>query len=271
VEAPIAAPVEAPIAAPVEAPIAAPITAPVEAPITAPVEAPVAQPPVTTFFAVRVNAGSNTDWTDPQGLIWEADNYFVGNKGDQYGQQCLTDISGTENDNLYCSERYFNIWAAYAAPYLFEIPVPHPTGYKIRLHFAETYFTTPLSRQFDVWVDGFLVVASLDIVSEVGPRTALVLEVVREIKGGSVAIELVPRIENPKINAIEVIEIVDFVPSPPTPPVASPVATPTPVAGPVASPVASSPVSEDVLINVGGNGKYTRFLLICLIQVAASL
>ena len=77
---------------------------------------------------LRINAGG-PQFTDPSGNVWQNDAYFT--TGNPFWS-CPKVISNTNNDDLYCSYRYFN----QAQPYLYQIPVPNG-NYYVRLHFAE--------------------------------------------------------------------------------------------------------------------------------------
>ena len=77
---------------------------------------------------IRINAGGG-QFTDPTGNVWQGDAYFNSGQGTW---DCPKAINGTNNDDLYCTYRWFN----QAQPYLYQIPVPNGY-YNVRLHFAE--------------------------------------------------------------------------------------------------------------------------------------
>ena len=255
--APVGAPVPSPTKAPTKNPTRTPVRQPTKVPTKNPTQIPVRQPtkaptkeptrapmqratqtPMSPSgnspFAIRINAGSATSFVDPSsGAIWEPDQYF-GNKGGIFGI-CPLAISGTDIDDLYCKERYFNQWHT-PGPYRYEVPVPRRATYSVRLHFAEIYYTTVQQRVFDVWINGELVIGMLDIVAEVGHAAALLINFNTTVTSGIVSVELVPRKENPKICGIEITEIDAYI---------APAATPT--AAPIAEPFKK-------LINCGGVG-----------------
>ena len=78
---------------------------------------------------IRINTGGG-QFTDPTGNVWQGDAYFSSGQG---SWDCPKAVAGTENDNLYCTYRWFN---QAAQPYLYQIPVPNG-NYNVRLHFAE--------------------------------------------------------------------------------------------------------------------------------------
>ena len=212
-KAPTKEPTKNPTQIPVRQPTKAPTKEPTIAPMYSATQTPVPPPGSSPPFAIRINTGSATSFVDPSsGAIWEPDQYF-GNKGAIYGQ-CPKAISGTDMDELYCKERYFNKWHA-PGPYRYEVPVPRSATYTVRLHFAEIYYTTAQQRVFDVWINGELVIGMLDIFAEVGHAASLVINFNTAVRNSVVTVEFVPRIENPKICGIEITEIGEYV-APPT-------------------------------------------------------
>jgi hypothetical protein len=242
-------------------PMKAPVRPPTKLPVTPPVSPPIANP-----FTLRINVGSNTTYSDPNGNLWIADKYF-GNKGKIFSS-CPRAIAGTVMDEIYCKERFFNSKNT-PLPYRYVIPVPRTATYSIRLHFAELYFTTAGRRIFSVWVNGQVVMNALDIQSEVGLATALIIPIQTRVTTGSVTIELVPIVEHPKIAGIEVIEV-GANPNLPTPsPIRPPVKVPTkppvkaptkaPAKAPVRVPVqvpSKAPPAFVLRINAGGDKDY---------------
>jgi Malectin domain len=196
-------------------------TSPVSAsPITkSPIIAQPTRAPVVPLFATRISAGSTENWFDSNGTLWESDKYF-GNKGDVHWT-CPQSISGTELDNLYCKDRYFNK-LVYNGPYRYDIPVPKDSFYSVKLHFAEVSYQAIGQRVFDVIVNGKVTIKNLDIYKEAGYLTAFIVPIVAMSKNSTISIEFVSNVENPKICALEIVEIPNYVP----PPTAAPVAPP---------------------------------------------
>ena len=169
-------------------------------------------------FSTRISAGATDNWMDDSGILWESDKYF-GNKGAVHSL-CPRMINGTDLDGLYCKERYFNKWQ-FAGPYRYEVPVPKDGAYSVKLHFAELSFQTTGARVFDVIVGGKMAVKNFDIFKEAGYLTAFVLPVITLSHNGTISIELVSKVENPKISAIEIEEIPNYAPPPTLAPVSS--------------------------------------------------
>ena len=197
-----------------------------------PTAAPISPPKLP--FSTRISAGVTEDWVDDNGNTWEKDKYFNG-KGESFAK-CPLEIAGTEMDSLYCKERFFNRWK-YEAPFGYEIPVPRNGAYSVKLHFAEVSYQTRGERIFDVVVGGKVILGSLDIFAEAGYAKAYILPTIAQTSTGFISIQLVPKVEHPKICAIEVIELPDYIP----PPTAAPVARPF-----------------EILINSGGVEDYSE-------------
>jgi hypothetical protein len=147
----------------------------------------------------RVNAGGNF-WTDPVGNKWYRDDGFY-NTG-RSAQSTLA-INKTEYDTLYQTERWDpndGLEMAYHFPL--------PSGkYLVRLHFAEINLNMKAGalRVFDVRLEGQPVLTNFNIMTEAGFQTALVKSFTVLVSDGSLDIDFVHKIENPKISAIEII------------------------------------------------------------------
>lgn len=165
-----------------------------------------ATPRVLGNVVTRVNAGgpafrdvSGNDWIDDQGF--------------NLGTTLITasEISGTDNDVLYQSERYDGSAGGSDLEYAF----PVPDGlYEVKLHFAETYslITTAGQRQFDVFAEEQLALDDLDIFARVGSNAALVLAFPVEVSDGQINLRFDHGVQNPKICGIEIAEILPSAP-----------------------------------------------------------
>jgi hypothetical protein len=153
--------------------------------------------PALDSVLYRINAGGGR-YLDPNGNVWLGDRYIY--FGLPYGNLLLP-IAGTELDPVYQTERY--------DPFIFyNIPVPLPELYHVRLHFADIFTGTNGVglRFFKVTVENQVVAESLDIVEAVGWATALVLNTTVAVYDGllTVALTALPGGNNPKISGIEV-------------------------------------------------------------------
>ncbi|MCX5771763.1 MAG: malectin domain-containing carbohydrate-binding protein [Candidatus Hydrogenedentes bacterium] len=157
----------------------------------------VTPPPAGAVY--RINAGGGA-YTDGAGNVWGPDTSFF-NVGFPY--TVSSPIAGTNNDALYQSER----WDPLPTPEMvYSFPLG-PGEYVVRLHFAEIYsgITGPGQRVFSVRLEGQPVLTNFDIYAEAGPKTALVKQFSVSVQDGSLQIQFVHGIENPKISAIEIL------------------------------------------------------------------
>ncbi|MCH6257217.1 malectin domain-containing carbohydrate-binding protein [Puniceicoccaceae bacterium K14] len=159
-----------------------------------------------TQIDLRINAGGN-EYTDTFGNIWSADYGF--NTGNTF--EISTDISGTEDDTVYQSER-FDFNGLPELEYSFEVANGE---YVVNLHFAEIYVGTMSSgaRVFSVNIEGNLEAENLDIFDSVGAESAAIISLPVSISDGEINITLLQGIENPKISGIEILVATNTTPS----------------------------------------------------------
>jgi Malectin domain len=141
--------------------------------IVAPAPVPTTVAPVPT--SIRIDCGGISNWT--------------------------ANIDGTTQDTLYCSDRVFSGPPNSKGTYV----VPVPEGqYTVKMMFAEIFAGGPNQRVFDIYVQGSLVVAGLDIYDQVGANTAYDIVTVVNVTSAqsSITIDLVSKIENAKINVV---------------------------------------------------------------------
>ena len=155
--------------------------------------------PLSGGVIYRINAGG-PDYIDPNNNFWQNDSGFF-NTGETFG---LTGtISGTNKPDLYLTER----WDTPAnSELLCSLPVaPDPGIYQVRLHFAEIYDGIQFigGRIFDVLIENELALDEYDIFARHGFMTAAVEAFNVYSEDGSIDIEFIHNVENPKISAIE--------------------------------------------------------------------
>jgi hypothetical protein len=151
--------------------------------------------PTPIVEALRIEAGSSSQYADTAGNVWRADRGFLdGNTVDRGA----IEIANTQDDRVYQTERYG--MSGYA--------VNLANGsYTVRLHFAETYsgITGPGQRVFSVNVEG-IAINNLDIFAEAGGRNrALVKTVVVQVTDGQLNLGFIPAVQKPEINGIEIL------------------------------------------------------------------
>ena len=137
---------------------------------------------------VAVNVGGS-QFAAADGTIYQADTLFSG--GSTY--QTTATIADTTDDALYQSERYGN----------FDYNVPVDNGnYVVTLKFAESYFSAPGMRTFDVFIEGAKVVSNLDVFAQVGKNRAHDVTVSVGVTDGMLNITFRSLINNAEVNAI---------------------------------------------------------------------
>jgi chitodextrinase len=146
----------------------------------------------------RINAGGPA-YTDSAGNLWAADAFY--NTG-KIATSSAT-VAGTADPTLYKTERYE---AATNPQLVYSIPVPNGR-YSVRLFFAETYSATKAAgkRVFDIYIQSILAFQNVDIFSLAGGDKALELSAPATVSDGALKIAFTRRVENPKINAIEIV------------------------------------------------------------------
>ena len=156
--------------------------------------------PASYAGVYRIIAGGGP-YTDTQGQVWQADAGF--NTGNV--TTTTATISGTSDPALYQSERWYDPGQTQLE---YQLPVANGT-YLVNLYFAETDAASQGSglRVFDVDFQGSAVIGSLDIFGTVGANAALVKSVVVSVTTGTLSIDFVRVVGNPKIDAIEVREV----------------------------------------------------------------
>jgi hypothetical protein len=146
-----------------------------------------------TVYAVNSGGSASGAFT--------ADNYFSG--GNTYSTTHAIDRSKVTNpapEAVYQSERYGNI--TYSFPNL-----TPGTSYKMRLHFAEVYWTAAGSRVFNVAINGTKVLSNFDIYAAAGGQyVAIVKEFTAKADAsGNLTIAYQTVVDNAKSSGIEVI------------------------------------------------------------------
>jgi hypothetical protein len=129
-----------------------------------------------------------------------ADQYFTGGNG--FSGTNSVSVSGVANAApalVYQSERFGN------HSYTFGSLTPG-ASYTARLHFAEIYFTSAGSRQFNVVINGVQVLTNFDIYATAGANKALVEDfTTTATSAGQIVIQYVNVVENAKSSGIEIL------------------------------------------------------------------
>ena len=82
-----------------------------------------------------------------------------------------------------------------------------PGSYQLRLHFSEVWDGTATvgGRVFDVNAEGRPLLTNFDIFAEAGYRRALIKQFEIDVNDGTLEIDFMRLVENPKVNAIEIL------------------------------------------------------------------
>ena len=150
-----------------------------------------------TFYQVNSGGGAANPFT--------ADADFSG--GNTSGTSATIDTSGVTNpapQSVYQTERWGNM------TYTFTNLVAG-AGYRVRLHFAEIFWTSAGSRQFNVFLDGIEVLANYDIFADAGTSNKATIKEFTATGNGSGQIYIqyvnIAGKDNAKSSGIEILPI----------------------------------------------------------------
>lgn len=158
---------------------------------------------------LRVNVGSESNYTDPQGRTWAADYGF--NTG--YTEPNTATILGTDKPALY-QKRRIDRATGDELTYGFAVP---DGDYSVVLHFVEVVASVSQvgGRVFDVTAEGALAVNDLDVFARVGANTACTVSFPVTVADGHLDLGFLHGVQNPVLSGIEVFPVVP-VTAPPT-------------------------------------------------------
>jgi len=147
---------------------------------------------------IRINSGGD-GFVDSLGQTWLGDSNY--NTGNTYTTGAA--IVGSPSGSPYVSER----WDSDSGSELMYSFLLDPGPYQVRLHFAEIYTGASQvgQRVFDVLIEGQLALDDFDMVATAGFQTAIVEEFEVTLVDGTLNIQLLHGVENPKISGIEII------------------------------------------------------------------
>ncbi len=146
---------------------------------------------------LRINAGGEA-YTTSDGKEFIADDPLL-LQGTSRTYNTFGEVEGTEDDELYLSERWGNAFS-------YNVLVPNGT-YKVRLHFAEIFWKGEDYRSFNVNIeDGTASIEEIDIYEKVGGFAAYILNIEHvNVSDGTINVEFSTEIDNAKLSAIEII------------------------------------------------------------------
>ena len=145
-------------------------------------------------IATAINCGGS-NYLSTEGNTFSADT----GGGSTYSTSA--NISGTDDDQLYQTERY-------GKSFSYDIPLENG-NYQVTLMFAEIYHSEAGNRVFNVSIEGEQVISNLDIFAKAGYNAAYneIHEV--NITDGQINIAFTTLIDNAKISAIKIVSKVD--------------------------------------------------------------
>lgn len=150
--------------------------------------------PISTDV-LDINAGGGATGS------WVADEFFSGGTATSTGATINTSlIPNAAPQAVYQTNRY--------GAFTYTIPgFTAGTSYIVDLHFAETYWTTPGQRQFNVLINGNEVLKNFDIVAFAGGKNVATVQSfpVTADNTGTITIQFeVGAADNPQVNGIEI-------------------------------------------------------------------
>jgi malectin (di-glucose binding ER protein) len=156
--------------------------------------------PGTVPAAVAANAGVDISAGGPAAAPFVADEDFTG--GATIDHANVIDVSGVTNPApaaVYQSARVDNFSYTISG-------FVAGSSHTIRLHFAETYFSTAGSRTFNVSINGTQVLTSFDIYMAAGAKNKAIVEQFTEnaSTSGAYLIQFTSVVNNSLISGIEV-------------------------------------------------------------------
>ncbi len=192
--APAATPAAA--TAPAATPAATTAAAPAAAPAATAAAAPAEAAPASALKAIRIDAGSDTNYVDSEGNVWVADQGFA--DGEVVTRDADLPVANTKDPALFRTEHYD----------MSSFSEKVPDGkYTVKLYFAETYedITGAGQRVFSFSVAGKEFKDFDVFVKAGGAQRAYVETVEDEVTNGAVTVTFTANVQSPEINAIEIL------------------------------------------------------------------
>lgn len=149
------------------------------------------EPPAFNTRVMGINVGGG-QFTDNEGEIWLADQYFTQTSGET--GVISGAIANTLDDALYLTDRY--------GDFVYTIPTSDNSPHEVSLLFAETYWQETGARVFRIRINGILVLNNFDIFAEGGFMAALVKTFVATPVNQQIAIQFQTIADNAVVSAI---------------------------------------------------------------------
>jgi hypothetical protein len=142
---------------------------------------------------LRIDSAASASYTDTSGNLWQADTGFTDGQTGNLGN---IPIANTSDPQIYRTERFKLTGYALAVA---------NGNYTVRLHFAESFYTAPGQRIFNVTVEG-TPINNLDVFAEAGAtRTALIKTVNVTVSDNQLNLGFAAVVGETMIDGIEII------------------------------------------------------------------
>jgi len=164
-------------------------------------EASATTPPGGNPPPVEINAGG------PAVTPFSADVDFVGGRTIDHANTIdLTHVTMPAPMAVYQSARIATTTANGVTSFTYTIPGFSPgSSHLVRLHFAETFWTMPRQRMFNVTLNGTQVLTGFDIIAAAGaPNRANIQEFTTTNSNGNIVITFTSVVDNALISGIEI-------------------------------------------------------------------
>ena len=120
--------------------------------------------PQTLTFPIKINCGGSAALDYLADTGWTKNTEFGFLDGNSANYPSSLQISGTDEDVIFQSEKYGMV--------TYKVRLPNGS-YNVKLMFAENYFDQAGSRIFDVYLEQNRVIENLDIYSHVGKECSI--------------------------------------------------------------------------------------------------
>lgn len=156
-----------------------------------------AQPTTLTGGGYAINAGNGASGS------FQGDNYYIGgtsNTATVTDSISTTGVSNPAPQAVYQSQRYGNF--SYVFPGL-----QAGASYTVRLHFAETFWSSSGQRVFNVAINGGTVLSNFDIIAATGAKDKAIVKPFTATAGsdGTLTVQFKTVTDYAEVNGIEII------------------------------------------------------------------
>jgi len=157
--------------------------------------------PLVPFTELAVNVGSNAQFIDQSGTVWEADQPYRAGGWGYVGINTKT--AGTNKNVLNTLEDpLYQTMQQGLESYRFDVPNGE---YEVELRFIEYEFSKPDQRVFDVLINREYLIRNLDLAKEYGVMQPVARRTYASVAGGKgLLVDFTPIIGSPILSAISV-------------------------------------------------------------------